>query len=307
MTAVIVSVFSILFVICIGQAVYIRRAGRQLSEWLDYLKSIKSSPYQKYFIKDSGILAEINFEMNDILEENRRQLIRLTKAEEANKQILTNLSHDVRTPLASLLGYLEALEQGREGISGQKEYIHTAYRKALNLKEYIDILFEWFKLNANEAEYQFSEYDVNELTRQVIIGYLPIVERENVTMEVHISEEEWPLLIDRIAYERIINNLLGNALKHGKCSKIAVNIQKNDGRVMIEITNNGAVIPKEEIPYIFERLYQCDSARSQSGSGLGLAIVKELVTVMQGEITARSSPEQETSFCLTFPLFVRKK
>lgn len=299
----------VLCTVCVGQALYIRRTGRQLSEWLGYLRSIRKAPGRKIFTKEKGLLAEINYEMNDILEENRKQLVRLTKAEEASRQILTNLSHDVRTPLASLLGYLEALEHDRVRAAEREEYMHTAYRKALDLKELVDILFEWFKLSAEAYEYQYGEYDVNELTRQIIIGYLPVFEKESVTPEIHISEEEWFLRIDRIAYGRIMDNLLTNALKHGNCSKIAIRIQKNDTSVIIRITNDGAVIPEDDLPNIFERLYRCDDSRSQSGSGLGLAITKELVTAMQGEITALSA-HGETTFCLTFPLCagnVRKK
>ncbi len=294
----------ILCIVCVGQAAYIYHVRRQLLEWLNYLKDIRNAPWQKYFVRDKGVLAEINYEINDILEENRKQFRKLTKAEEANKQILTNLSHDVRTPLASLIGYLEALEQKKT--EEQREYIHIAYQKALNLKELVNMLFEWFKINSNEQMYQLKQYDINELTRQLIIGYLPMMERDNINLEVCISEDEWFLMIDRIAYERIINNLISNALKHGGCSKITIMIQKNEDMVQIEISNNGVAIPEKEIPYLFDRLYKCDPARSRNGNGLGLSIVQELVTAMQGTITAQSL-HGKTSFYLIFPLYVRKK
>ena len=297
----------ILCILCIGQAMYVYHIRKQLSEWLDYLKNIRKAPEQKSFVKDRGILAEINYEMNDILAESRKQFVRLIKAEEANKQILTNLSHDVRTPLASLIGYLEALEQGRVKENERKEYISVAYKKALNLKELVDNLFEWFKINSNEQEYEIKEYDVNELTRQIVIGYLPIVEDKKISLEVDIPDEEWFLLIDKIAYERVINNLFSNALKHGKCSRIKIGIKKSNDMAVIEVYNNGVTIPKEELPYIFERLYKCDSARSQSGNGLGLAIVKELVTAMHGNIEVTSMQGEKTSFFISFLFYVRKK
>lgn len=296
----------ILGIICVAQAVRIRRVDRQLSEWSGYLKNIQDSPERKNFVKGTGLLAEINYQINDIMNENRQQFIRLTNAEEANRQILTNLSHDVRTPLASLIGYLEALAQDRVKGDGQKEYCRIAYQKALDLKELVDILFEWFKINADEQEYQMADYDVNELTRQIIIGYLPIVESENISLEVDISEDEYFVSLDKVAYERIINNLFNNALKHGKCSKLTIKIRQSGSTVMVEVANDGSPIPKEEIPYLFDRLYKCDTARSQSGSGLGLAIVKELVTAMQGQVTAESLPGK-TSFYLSFPLSVREK
>lgn len=293
-------VICVLCIVCIGQAMYIRHIRKQLSEWLDYLKNIKRAPQQKSFIKDRGMLAEINYEMNDILEENRDQFIKLIKAEEANRQMLTNLSHDVRTPLASLIGYLEALDQEKVNENERKDYIGIAYKKALNLKELVDNLFEWFKINSNEQDYQISEYDVNELTRQIIIGFLPIIADKKISLEVDIPDEEWFLQIDKMAYERIINNLFSNALKHGKCSRIKIGIRKRNDEVVIEISNNGDTIPKEELPYIFDRLYKCDSARVQSGNGLGLAIVKELVTAMHGNIKVTSIQGEETSFYISF-------
>ncbi len=289
-----------------GQAIYIYHVNKQLSEWLHFLKGIKNGSGQKTFIKGKGLLAEINYEINDILEENRNRFVKLTKAEAANKQIMTDLSHDVRTPLASLTGYLEALEQGRVRPDEREEYVRIAYEKSLSLKALVDVLFEWFKINANEWKYDIKEYDVNELTRQIIIGYLPVIEKKNINLEIYISEEEYFLMIDKIAYERIINNLLNNALNHGKGSKIIIKIQKNEDCIMIEVTNNGVTIPKEELQHIFDRLYKCDSSRSQSGNGLGLAITKELVNAMHGRITARSF-QGETSFYITFPLKVRKK
>lgn len=298
-------IIGILCVVCIEQTIYIHRTNIQLSEWLDYLKSVKKAPEQKSFVKTKGILSEINYALNDILEETRKQFITSAKSEEANKQILTNLSHDVRTPLASLTGCLEALTEGKIKPDEQAEYIHIAYRKALNLKELVDTLFEWFKISSNEQEYQLKEYDVNELTRQIIISFLPILEKENINLEVRIPEEEWLLFIDRIAYERILNNLLGNVLKHGKCSRLEVAICQRKNMVMIEITNDGVTIPKEEIHYIFDRLYKCDAARSEKGSGLGLAITRELVIAMKGEITAQSL-QGKTSFYLTFPLCKKK-
>jgi len=301
-----IAAICILCIICGLQAVYIHYNRKQLSEWLDYLKNMQNAPEQKNFVKGKGLLAEINYQLNDVLDDCRKQFIRLTKAEEANKQILTNLSHDVRTPLASLIGYLEALDQNRVKGVEQREYVHIAYKKALSLKELIDVLFEWFKIDSHEQKYQIKEYDINELTRQIIIGFLPIVWEKNINLEVFVSEEEWFLLIDKMAFERIISNLLGNAIKHGKCSEIIIRTEKKADMAVIEITNNGTTIPKEELQYIFERLYKCDSARSQDGSGLGLAIVKELVTAMQGKIAVESF-QGTTSFYLSLPLNVRKK
>ena len=137
-------VWNIVFLlICMAEFLYILRIRKQLAEWLVFLKNLHRTPERNFFVKGNDILADINFELNGILEESRRQFVKLQRAENANQQLLTDLSHDVRTPLASLIGYLESLDSG--SAKEQEEYIHIAYRKALDLQELTDTLFQWFK------------------------------------------------------------------------------------------------------------------------------------------------------------------
>lgn len=294
------AVIILLCALCIGQGWYLWLVRKQLREWLFYLKSVKNSPERKSFVKGNGLLAKINYEINDILEENRNSLVKLKRAEDANGRMLTNLSHDVRTPLASLIGYLEALVGGKVKGGEAKSYTQIAYRKALDMQSLVETLFVWFRLNAGEQEFQKKRCDINELTRQTVIGYLPIIERENIRLEADISEEAYTVLMDEISYGRILNNLFDNAIKHGKCSVIRIEIQTDEESVNIRVANDGIMISKEELPHIFERLYRCDGSRAGGGNGLGLAIVRELVTAMQGQIMVESG-EEETSFLLTFP------
>lgn len=306
----------VLVFFCIGEVFYILHIRKQLAEWLEFLKSVNKAPRRNYFVKGNSILADINFEINGILEENRKQLVKLQRAEAANRQILTDLSHDVRTPLTSLTGYLEALDS--ENTKEKEEYIRVAYRKALDLQELVDMLFQWFKLASQEQRYQMKDYDINELTREIIIEHIPVFEKKQISVSANIPDEEWFVKIDKVAYKRIMDNLLSNAVKHGGCSFIEIEIgvrmetgleasnQKGKSQVQVSVSNNGATIPARELPYVFERLYKCDAARSENGSGLGLAIVSELTRAMSGEITVQSIPEGMTRFCLTLPLGSRQ-
>lgn len=294
----------ILIFICMGELYYIFRCRKQLEEWLAFLKSVQESPERKLFVKGNHILADINFELNGILKENRRQFAKLQRAETANQQLLTDLSHDVRTPLASLIGYLEALDA--KTAKEKEEYIQVAYRKALDLQELIDMLFQWCKLTSNEQLYDMKAYDINELTREIMIEHIPIFEKNQISFLANIPDDEWLVKIDRTAYARIINNLISNAVKHGKCSLIEIEIKKCKDQVLLSVSNNGTAIPEDELPLIFERLYKCDAARSGNGNGLGLAIVRELTSMMSGEITVQSIFGGKTAFYLTLPLFVRK-
>ena len=294
-------VLYIVFVgVCIVQFCYIINIRKQLNEWHVFLKNVHDTPKRKSFVKGNNILAKINFELNGILEENREQFVKLQRAENANKQLLTDLSHDVRTPLSSLVGYLESLDA--QTVKNKEEYIHVAYRKALDLQELIDLLFQWFKLASNEQLFQMKNYDINELTRELIIEYIPVFEKKKIAISVNISDNEWFVKIDRMAYRRIINNLISNAVKHGNCSFIEIEIQKTEEQVLISVSNNGTAIPLNELPFVFNRLYKFDTARTKNGNGLGLSIVSELTKAMSGEITVQSIPGGMTTFYLTLPL-----
>lgn len=285
--------------VCIGAFAYIIRIRGQLAQWRAYLQAVREAPERKQFVKGEGLLAEINFELNDLLAQNRRQLVRLQREEAANRRLLTNLSHDVRTPLASLTGYLEALSA--QGAAPREEYIQTAYRKALDLQALIDMLFQWCKLTSQEQLYEPGLYDINEMTRELLIGHLPQWESGGISLVAHIPDEEWTVRMDRAAYTRIVDNILNNAVVHGKCTVIELTIQRNEEHILISIANDGAAISPEKLPYLFDRLYKCDASRTGSGTGLGLAIARELTQAMGGEISVWSAPGQQTVFRLMFP------
>lgn len=296
----------ILAILCLGLIIHDIRVRKQLLEWLDYLKNAQEEPDRKVFVQGSGTIAEINFQINQILANNREQLAKAAKSELASRQILTNLSHDVRTPLASLLGYLEALVKNGVQKEEQEEYLQVAYRKALDMRELVDILFVWFQLNAKEQVYHLAPYDINELTRQLIIGYLPVAQQEGIAVTTEIPEEEYWVLLDAVAYERIIDNLFKNAVKHGKCTRIKITVQKKEESIAVTVANNGKVISAEHLPYLFERLYRCDPSRPQGGSGLGLTIAKELAEAMDGAISVESTDKEGTLFTVQWKQFRKK-
>ncbi|MCM1261506.1 MAG: HAMP domain-containing histidine kinase [Butyrivibrio sp.] len=313
-----------LLLICSFQFFYIVHTRKQTVLLLQDLRDLNDGSAQKLFTRENKIFAEIYYEINSILSKTQKQLLRSKRADDANKQMLTNLSHDIRTPLASLIGYLEALNDNNT--DDFEEYIQISYNKSLALKSLIDMLFEWCKLNSHEYQYQIKSYDINEITREVIIDWLPLFDKKTISIKVDIPDEEWFMMLDNTAYKRIINNLIQNAVYHGQCSDIAVSIrkmeiykteekmhkadekihkteeklQKTDEKIVVDIANNGNIIPPDKLQYIFNRLYKCDLSRSESGNGLGLAITKELVTALKGTIDVSSTVEDGTHFTILF-------
>ena len=241
-------------------------------------------------------------EINEIVVAYESRLSTVRQTEETNRQLMTSLSHDVRTPLTTLIGYLDAAHKGLVTGKDRDDYIETARRKAHDLKEYIDVLFDWFKLNSNEFALEIQSVEAAELTRNILIDWIPIFEDKQVEYDIDIPEQPVRVRLDMDSYMRIVNNLIQNVITHSHADKIKIALSKKENNMELLLADNGVGIEKEDLKHIFERLYKCDKGRSEKGSGLGLSIVHQLVEKMGGSITVESVPGKGTEFMLFFPL-----
>lgn len=281
----------------------IRRVKAQINGMLDALEDIKAGNGNRRILSATDELtASIAYEVNDIVSSYEKELSSFRQAEEVSKQLMTSLSHDVRTPLTTLIGYLDAAHKGIVTGKDKDEYVEIARRKAHDLKEYIDVLFDWFKLNSNEFVLSIDPVEAVELTRNILIDWIPIFEDKQIDYSIDIPEQPFRVLLDPDAYMRVLNNLIQNVIVHSHADKINISLSNQDGNMKIVIADNGVGIEKDDLKHIFERLYKCDKGRSEKGSGLGLSIVHQLVEKMNGTITAESTPGNGTMFALYFPL-----
>jgi len=247
---------------------------------------------------DNDFTDEICYKINEIGKTYARQQSQAEQAIKTNKQIMTSISHDIRTPLTTLMGYLDAVESNITNENEKRQYIKTAQSKAHSLKNYTDDLFEWFKIQSNEKKYNFEEMDINELSRGIIIDWIPQFEKVGLGYEIDINDSELPVLLDVVSYNRIINNILLNAINHSKGTLICFSIQEVQDYVVITISDNGNGIVEKDLPYVFNRLYKGDDARTTASSGLGLSIIKELVNAQDGAIFVDSTPHAKTTFTI---------
>ena len=144
--------------------------------------------------------------------------------------------------------------------------------------------------------------EVGELTRDILIDWIPIFEDQQIDYYIDIPEQPFQVKLDTDGYVRILNNLIQNIIAHSHADKIEMTLLKQSGNMKILLIDNGIGIEKDDLKHIFERLYKCDKGRSEKGSGLGLSIVHQLVEKMNGTITAESVPGKGTAFTLIFPL-----
>ncbi len=281
------------------------RVKRQISEVLDALNDIKNgNGNRRILARTNEMIAPLIYEINSIVISYENKLSMFHRVEEANRRFMTSLSHDVKTPLTTLIGYLDAAYKGTVTGREYDNYIEIAHRKSHELKNYIDMLFDWFKLNSNEFIIKIDTMEVAELTRNVLIDWIPIF--ENKQMEYHVSIPEQPFLVrlDPDGYTRILNNLIQNVIVHSYANKIKISLCRFENDIKIQISDNGIGMKSEDLKHIFERLYKCDKGYSKKGSGLGLFIAYQLTEKMNGKIVVESEVTKGTVFTLLFPLAI---
>lgn len=286
-------------------AAMIRRAKKQIAEMSEVLKDIKNGNGNRRILAETHELAApIAYEINGIVRSYEDRISAYRQTEETNKQLMTSLSHDVRTPLTTLIGYLDAVHKGIVTGRERDEYVEIAWQKAHDLKEYIDVLFDWFKLGSDEFSMNMVTVDLTELTRDILIDWVPIFEDKELEYGVEIPEMAFMVRVDSDGYMRVMNNLIQNVIAHSRAKRIEVSLSRQGIEVVLCVRDNGVGIDKGDLKYIFERLYKCDRGRSQKGSGLGLAIVRQLVEKMEGRVFVESEVGEGTVFSVAFPLVV---
>ena len=301
--AVTIIAFCIAFVSMCVAVLTVWRVKKQISEISDALEDIKNGNGNRRILAETHeLVAPLAYALNDIILSYESRLSAYHQTEETNRQLMTSLSHDVRTPLTTLIGYLDATHKGIVNGKERDDYIETARRKAHDLKEYIDVLFNWFKLGSNEFSMNISTVDLTELTRNILIDWIPIFEDAQIDFAADIPEQPFRVQIDPDGYMRILNNLIQNVISHSQADKVEIALSGMEGNIKIFLSDNGVGIDKEDLKHIFERLYKCDKGRSEKGSGLGLSIVHQLVAKLNGTITVESTPGEGTVFILLFPL-----
>ncbi|MDD7693980.1 MAG: HAMP domain-containing sensor histidine kinase [Limosilactobacillus sp.] len=227
------------------------------------------------------------------------------KIEKSKDELITNVSHDLRTPLTSIIGYLGLIEdkqyQNEEDIL---KYTHIAYEKAKQMKNLVDDLFEYTKVQQHGAPVNIMRVDLDQLLEQLTASFALEAERRGIEISSKVVPNPLMIEADPEKLGRVFNNLVANAFKYGNgASYIRITAHQEQANVVVKVANDGTPIPKEAQSHLFERFYRAEASRSRAtgGTGLGLAIVKSIVDLHHGQVTV-TSDENETAFIVTLPL-----
>ncbi|MGF9746440.1 HAMP domain-containing sensor histidine kinase [Bacillus velezensis] len=215
--------------------------------------------------------------------EHERQL------ERAKSELISSVSHDLRTPLTSIIGYLDLLKKEQYNSKAQfQEYLETIYSKSQRLKYLIDELFEYTHLSSPDVTLNRSKTDLSALLEQITGEYIPMFEKGRLTVRKSITEEHVPVCIDIEKMVRVYDNLFMNALKYSiKPSELFINLEIKDEKAILQVSNKAEHLTADDINQLFERFFRGDKARTgHQGTGLGLAISKRIVELHSGRIHA---------------------
>lgn len=231
------------------------------------------------------------------------------KIEQSKDELITNVSHDIRTPLTSIIGYLGLIEEGRfQSTEEAQSYVHTAYKKAKQMKVLVDDLFEYTKVRQTTTPLLRVSFDMIQLLEQLAIDFELETKQKGMDIVVESDHRQLMMEADTEKLVRVFNNLISNALKYGKGGKlIQIDVDKVGEDALITVRNDGESLPDGAIDQLFERFYRAETSRSQetAGTGLGLAIAQSIIELHGGTITAKSE-KGWTSFIIRLPLEMKE-
>jgi two-component system, OmpR family, sensor kinase len=251
-------------------------------------------------------LDRLSFAYNDMITHIRTQMEQIADTNATRRELIASISHDLRTPLASLRGYLETLMLKEKTLSAQERrmYLEIAFRQGDYMSHLIEELFELAKLEEVGTDISPEPMQLSELVQDVILKFKLLAEKSEIRLQGQIMPDA-PLVYGDIALiERMLGNLLDNAIRHtSRNGTITVSVAVDVERARLEVIDTGSGIRDPDLPYIFDRFYRADKSRdpASGGAGLGLAIVRRIVDLHGGRITVSSTVGVGTKFQVEFP------
>lgn len=244
-------------------------------------------------------LMELAAQINAVLEELRRVKADHLRVEALSRKMLSNISHDIKTPMTVILGYLEIMRLNGEA---SPEMLEKAERKARDVVELVNQFFDLAKLESGDMDLEISRIDACEVCRESVLDFYEILTRDGFRVELGLPEGPVCAWGNREALGRIVGNLISNAVRYGGDGKyLGLALREAGDHVAVTVTDHGKGVEKAFADRIFDRLFTLEDSRSRKiqGNGLGLTIARQLARQLGGDLTVESEPGVRTVFTLT--------
>ena len=252
---------------------------------------------QKVQLRDKGELGELANAFNSMVSD-------LERAERLKRDLIADIAHELRSPLYNVRGYVEAIQDGVA--EPDTKIVNSINEEVILLCRLVDDLRELGLAESGELKLSFHSEDVTEMVNHAVVALQPKIEEKQISLSLYIPQRLPVVKADFQRVVQVLRNLLENAIIHTpKGKNVAITARQQDNWVEISVADNGAGIPEQDLPNIFERFYRVDKSRARAtgGSGLGLTIAKYLVEAHGGKIWVQSKPGEGSCFSFTLPVF----
>lgn len=266
-------------------------AASQLEEILD-----NDSDEKVMVFTDQKALMDLAAQINRLLEKHQKIKVDYQHSQLTSKKMLSNISHDIKTPMTVILGYLEIMQISH---ADNDEMLTAVECKAQKVMELINQFFTLAKLEAGDTNIELSKININECCRENVLEFYELLTQKEILVDVEIPEHPIFVQGNRDALQRILFNLISNGIRYGADGKyLGVSVRSDEKHVFIDITDKGKGIEKAFAKTVFDRLFTMEDSRNREiqGNGLGLTIAKNLTEQLGGELLLESEPNIRTTF-----------
>ncbi|CEN81191.1 sensor histidine kinase [Paraclostridium sordellii] len=239
--------------------------------------------------------------INNNMQEQKQVEIDIMNREERLKQNISDIAHDLRTPLASIRGYITLLDNCTE--QEKKEYINIIERKSEELNLLINNFYEISLFDNSSLKIQTTSIDIVQVIMEIVISNYALIKNNEIEIDNRLPEKQIKIYGEELTCKRIIQNLISNSIKYSN-GYISIQLDEFDNEVIFTIKNSVLELKESDLDYLFERFYTVDKSRNRSGSGLGLYIVKLLLKKIGGEVRDISLEDGILSISIMFKAFV---
>lgn len=275
---------------------------KKISQKLEEIQDTDSDENVMVFT-DNKVLMDLVAQINRLLENQRKVKVDYRRSEISSKKMLSNISHDIKTPMTVILGYLEIM---RLNSSGENEMLLKVEQKAQRVMELINQFFTLAKLEAGDTEITISKIDVCEACRENVLDFYELLTQKEFQVDVDIPEEAVFVRGNKDALQRILFNLISNVVRYGSDGKyMGMFLRSDEKYIYIDVVDKGKGIERAFAQNVFERLFTMEDSRNREiqGNGLGLTIAQNLAHQLGGEITLESEPNVKTTFTVKLRKF----
>lgn len=275
---------------------------KKISQKLEEIQDTDSDENVMVFT-DNKVLMDLAAQINRLLENQRKVKVDYRRSEISSKKMLSDISHDIKTPMTVILGYLEIM---RLNSSGENEMLLKVEQKAQRVMELINQFFTLAKLEAGDTEITISKIDVCEACRENVLDFYELLTQKEFQVDVDIPEEAVFVRGNKDALQRILFNLISNVVRYGSDGKyMGMFLRSDEKYIYIDVVDKGKGIERAFAQNVFERLFTMEDSRNREiqGNGLGLTIAQNLAHQLGGEITLESEPNVKTTFTVKLRKF----